>query len=344
MSAFELDEDLERLIRALPKVELHVHLEGSVGPALALRLARRRGVALPGADAGVEGVREAYAAITGFREFLQMYLAISSTLAQAEDVLIAIDGVAEAMAADNIRRAEVTFTPMTHVNRGFDPDALLDALGEGRRRARERHGVDLAWIFDIVRSFPDTAGPTLELALKGRDAGVFALGVAGPEGPQYAGEPMAPTLAAAKSEGLRSVPHAGELDGPRSIREALSLFHADRIGHGIRCLDDPELVRELVERQIPLEVCPSSNAGLNLVPSLAEHPLPALIDAGLCVTLNSDDPPMFSTTLGEEYRRCVHHFGWGRERILAIAKAGIDRSFAPEADKDVWRSELAALA
>jgi aminodeoxyfutalosine deaminase len=336
-----LDPALERFIRTVPKVELHVHLEGSLLPELALRLAKRRNVALPGAERGEEGLREAYR-FTSFRDFLKVYIALSSTLQQAEDFADAVVGVAEALAAQQVRRAEMTFTPMTHVARGVDPNAMLDGLAEGRRRARAEHGVDLAWVFDVVRSLPDQAEQTLELALRAREQGVIAIGVGGPEGPSWSVAPLASMFARGKAEGLRSVPHAGEQWGAPSLRETLDLLAPDRIGHGVRCLEDPDIVAELVDRRIPLEVCPSSNVALGVSPSFAAHPLPRLLAANLAVSLGSDDPPLFGTTLNDEYRRCAATFGWGRAQLLALAQAAVEHSFMSREAKAALIAEQAS--
>lgn len=323
-----LDPQLDALIVALPKAELHVHLEGSILPELALKLAARRGVALPGAERGAAGLREAYA-FKSFRDFLTVYIAISSTLQQAEDFADAVFGVAEALAVQQVRYAELTFTPMTHVERGVDADAMLDGLAQGRKRARAELGVELAWVFDIVRCFPHQAAPTLELALRGREHGVVALGVGGPEGPQWSVAPLAESFARARAEGLRSVPHAGEQHGPPSLRETIDLLAPDRIGHGVRCVEDASLLAEIVDRGIALEVCPSSNVALGVVESLEAHPLPRLQAAGVTLSLASDDPPLFGTTLLDEYRRCAQAFGWGAAEIRAMARAAVEQSFMP---------------
>jgi adenosine deaminase len=162
---------------------------------------------------------------------------------------------------------------------------------------------------------------------------VIALGVGGPEGPQWSVAPLAQVFARAKAEGLKSVPHAGEQHGPPSLRETLDLLAPDRIGHGVRCLADPELTAEIADRGIPLEVCPSSNVALGVVSSFAAHPLPLLLAAGVQLSLASDDPPLFGTTLVEEYQRCVAAFGWGPEQVLAIAGAAVQHSFMPDARK-----------
>jgi adenosine deaminase len=334
---------LDALIQALPKVELHVHLEGSILPELALRLAARRGIQLPGADGGVEGLRRAYR-FTSFRDFLQVYVALSSTLQQAEDFAEVVFGVATELARQRVRWAELTVTPMTHVTRGVDPDALLDGLGQGRARAKAELGIELSWVFDVVRSLPDQGPGTLELALRGDEQGVIGVGVGGPEGPAWSVAPLEDMFGWARAAGLRSVPHAGEQHGPASLRETIDLLVPDRIGHGFRCLEDPELTREIVDRGIPLEICPSSNVALGLVPSLAEHPLPRLQAAGLALCLNSDDPPLFGTTLVDEYRRCAAAFGWGVDEVLILAADAVEHSFMPRAAKRALIDEQSAIA
>lgn len=335
---------LYALIERLPKAELHVHLEGSVEPELALALARKHGRALPGMTEGAEGLRRSYV-FKDFGEFVRMYLAISACLADEDDfAAIAVD-LARKLAADNVRHAEVTFTPMTHVSRGVAGEVLLAGLAEGRRRAREQHGVELTWVFDIVRHRFDDGAPTLELALRGRDAGVIGLGFAGPESPEWPTAPFAPLFARARAEGLRSLPHAGEMDGAASVWSALQQLGADRIGHGVRCLEDPRLVEHLRERQIPLEVCPTSNLGIGLFPRLADHPLPQLLTSGLALSLASDDPPMFATSVNEEYRRCAAQFGWDAAQIAALARNSVVHSFMPaEAKARLLAEQVAVLA
>jgi adenosine deaminase len=324
--ATPLDPQLSLLIDRLPKAELHVHLEGSVEPELALSLARRHGLTLPGAEEGAEGLRRHYR-FEDFGQFVRLYLAISACLQDVEDfAAIAVD-LARKLAQGNVRYAEVTFTPMTHVARGVAPEVVLAGLREGRARARELHGVELAWVFDIVRHLFDQGEPTLELALRGQQDGVIGLGFAGPESPRWPTAPYRPIFARAKAAGLRSLPHAGELDGPSSIWSALEHLQADRIGHGVRGLEDPALVAALRERQIPLEVCPTSNLGIGLFPRLAAHPLPAMLAAGLELSLASDDPPMFQTSLVEEYRRCAAAFAWDAATIARLARNSVVHSF-----------------
>lgn len=321
--------EIEAFVRALPKAELHVHLEGSIPPVLAQKLAARRGVTLPSAYAA--GAPVGAPVFADFTAFLSLYVALSSCLQQAEDVLAAVEQLGAGLDEQGVRYAEVTFTPLTHIRRGVAAEALIDGLLAGREAARARD-VELRFVFDVVRCFPDQAEPTLAFAqaMRARDEeAVVGLGIGGPEGPQWPTDPLAPTFGIARAEGLHSVPHAGEQWGPESIREAIELAHAERIGHGVRCLEDPDLVRELVDRSLPLEVCPTSNVRLGVCASLAEHPLPQLLDRGLAVSLASDDPPLFGTDLVAEYVRCAQAFGWGPSRIRQLARAALDHAFMP---------------
>ena len=339
-----VDPRLDALIATLPKVELHLHLEGSITPELALRLAHRRGRVLPGMASGAQGLREHYR-FASFKEFLRMYIAVSACLSEAEDFCEIAVALGRELKAQRVVYAEVTFTPMTHVARGVDPAVMLAGLAEGRARALAEHGVELAWVFDIVRCFRDQAEPTLALALSGREDGVIGLGFAGPEAPEWPTGPFARTFARAKAEGLHSLPHAGEMAGPASIWEALELLGAERIGHGVRAVDDPALLEHLARTQVPLEVCPTSNLGIGLYADLAAHPLPRLLSAGLAVSLASDDPPMFATTLVEEYRRCAAAYGWDEAQIRALAAAAVQHSFlGPERKAALLREQAAVRA
>ncbi len=338
-------DELRAFVRSLPKAELHVHLEGSIRPEVALELAARHGVALPGADGGVAGVRAAWR-FPDFRAFIATYLAISACLQTAEDLVRAVDDLAARLLDAGVRHVELTFTPMTHVARGVRPDVLVAGLADGRAAARAR-GVSLVYVFDIVRSFPDNAAPTLAFAqaLRRRDAdAVIALGLGGPEGEQYPLDEIARVFAQARAEGLHSLPHAGEQKGAASIRAAIDQLGAERIGHGIHCLEDPALVAELVDRGIALEVCPSSNVALGVVPSLADHPLPKLRAAGLSLSLATDDPGLFGTDLVDEYVRCATTFGWSKAELVALADASLAHAFAPASDVAAWRAELRAAA
>jgi aminodeoxyfutalosine deaminase len=330
--------DLREYVVALPKAELHVHLEGAIPPALALALATRHGRRLPGDERGLEGIREAYH-YANFDDFKRIFLAVSGCLRTGEDFLTVLEAMADVALQDGVVWSEITVTPMTHVLRGLAVEALLEALAEGRRRAAAR-GVEQRFVFDVVRIFPEQGPPTLEAALAGRDAGVIGLGLGGPEREgDVTG--FAALFERARAEGLWALPHAGELASANNVRDAVTSLGATRIGHGIRAVDDPDVLDMLVQRGVVLEVCPSSNLSLGAATSWAEHPLPRLLAAGVEVALGSDDPPLFHTTLLDEYLRCAEHFGW-REGELAERCAASLRAARMDVDTRArWQHALA---
>src|SRR5499426_1037272 len=321
---------LDTFIRRMPKVELHVHLEGSIQPETLLLLAERNGVTLPATTA--DGLRQWYK-FTDFPHFVEIYLTISSCIRSSEDVEFIAREFLRGQAAQRILHSEVTFTPFTHYssNRRIPFEDQIAALGRAREWAARELEISVGWVFDIVRNLrPVEHGLTVaDWAISGMENGVVALGLGGIE----AGHPpelFQEAFARARAAGLPAVPHAGETAGAESVRGALRTLKARRIGHGVRCLENPELVAELRERQVPLEVCPTSNVCLGVAPSLSEHPLPRLLDEGLYVTINSDDPPMFNTTLTDEYLRAARILGCGVGEIEWLALNAVRASLLPE--------------
>lgn len=336
--------DLHEFARRMPKAELHVHLEGAIRPATLLRLARRNDVQLPAHS--LEGLQDFYR-FRDFDHFVQVYLTITSCLRTPDDYQLIAYEFGSDCACQNVRYAEATFTILTNVNyTGLSWQDILGGLNAGRAQARAEFGVDWRWVFDIARNFPQTQEPTLEIALAARDQGVVALGLGGSEA-EFPAEMFVSTFERARQEGLARVPHAGEMAGPPSMWAALRQLHADRLGHGVRCIEDPELVEHLRQNQIPLEVCPTSNIRLGIYADYAAHPLRRLWDAGLLVTVNSDDPPLFSTTLNDEYEVLVEHFSFDAGELEQISLNGLRASLLPAADKarleDEFRAEFARL-
>jgi aminodeoxyfutalosine deaminase len=340
---------IESYLRAAPKAELHVHLEGSILPATVLELARRNRVPLP-ADT-VEGLRRWFA-YRDFTHFVDIFVTITTCLRTAEDYeLIAHEFGAE-MARQNVRYAEVTFSPSTHAWLGVPYETWFGGLTRGRERAETEFGVQIRWVFDIVRQVSD--GDTLlakadyctGAAIDGIRDGVVALGLGGNEvgGPP---EPFAPHFQRARAAGLHSAPHAGELAGPASVWGALRALGAERIGHGVRSIEDPALVAHLVEQGISLEVCPTSNLRLAVYPDRERHPLRRLHDAGVLLSVNSDDPPLFNTTLNDEVMTLAADFGFDLAAIDEILLNGVRHSFlSPErrqAIEAAFRAEMMAL-
>jgi len=307
----------------MPKVELHVHLEGSIRPGTLLQLAKRHRVTLP-ADT-VEGLREWFR-FRDFEHFVETYLTCSESLRDPEDFQLVAREFLTEQAAQNIRYSEVHFTVATHLRNGANGGEVAAALSETLEEEERRLGVTARWIPDIVRDVSwQWADRTLEWALDGRGKGVVALGLSGFEA--SLDEPFREHFRVARQEGLHRVAHAGEHEGPDSIRSALEVCEPERIGHGIRSVDDVELLEQLAARQIPLEICPTSNVQLGAVPDLESHPIETIRRAGVPVTVNSDDPPLFETTLTEEYRRLSATFGYGAPEVAALSWSALQHAF-----------------
>ena len=313
--------------RAMPKVELHVHLEGSIRPETVLRLAERHGVSLP-ADT-VEGLREWYS-FRDFPHFVEIYMAVSGCVRTPEDIEFVAREFLVGQAEQNILWSEVTYTAATIAKLAGVPwDEQIDALNRAMVWGKDELGVEMGLIIDIVREQSGDEGmQTAEWAVGGRDRGVVALGLSGVEGKDLARH-LKPAFDFARESGLPIVPHAGETQGAHSIWEALELTGCARIGHGIRCLEDAGLVRELRSKGIVLEVCPSSNVCLTAIPSIEVHPMAEIFEMGVAVTINSDDPPMFGTTLSDEFARCSAAFGWGEEVLRGMVRTAAEASYCP---------------
>jgi adenosine deaminase len=323
--------DIEAWIKSMPKVELHVHLEGSVRPETLLKLAKRHQIRLPAST--VEELRAWYA-FTNFDHFIEIYMTISGCLRTPDDMELITREFLAGQAAQNIVYSEVTWTPLNQYHTsGMGFEEQLAAVNRASAWAEKELNVRMAQVIDIPRGVPVAEGELVaDWAIQAKDRGVVAFGLGGPE----IGNPpevYTNAFARARAAGLPGVPHAGETDGPASLWGALGALQAVRIGHGIHCLEDPALVAELRNRQIPLEVCPTSNVCLKQARCIEEHPLPRLLAEGLFVTLGSDDPPMFNTTLTEEYLKVARVFGLGVEEIKELVLNGVRASFLPEAEK-----------
>jgi aminodeoxyfutalosine deaminase len=282
---------------AYPKIELHVHLEGTVRPATLLEIARRNDQPLP-ADT-VEGIQALYE-FTDLAHFVQVWLLTTNCLRTADDFRQVVVDYAAEVASFRAVYVEAIFSPCERVTRGVGWDEVYVGYTDGIAEAFETHGVVVRLTPDLYREVdPELAEECARVSVRYRDRGIVGLGLGGRE----VGYPAAPYRRAfeiARDGGLGVVPHAGEAGGPESIREVLSMTPA-RIRHGIRAVEDADLLAEIVDRGIVLDVCPTSNVRLGVVPSLAAHPLPALRAAGVACTINTDDPAMFGTNLGREH-------------------------------------------
>ena len=336
---------IDRFLLRLPKVELHVHLEGAMRPAVLLELARRNGIELPAQD---ETGLKRWFRFTDFDHFVQVYLACSRALRRPEDFqLLVLDLLAE-QAYQNVLYTEAHFTISTHLTNGANGDEVLAALAEAIAEGERRYGVTLRLIPDIVRNVGvEPADRTLDWALAGRRRGVVAaLGLSGSES-RFPNEPFQEHFATAEREGLHRVAHAGEHAGPESIRSVLAVCQAERIGHGVRAVEDPSLLAELRERQVPLEVCPTSNLCLGVAPDLASHPFDRLYREGLALSVSSDDPAFFNTNLTLEYLRLHQTFGYSPSEIAGLSLAALRQAFLSDADRaaleEKFRLQLDAL-
>ena len=318
---------MTRDLDALPKVDLHVHLEGSMRPGTVVELAERHGVDLP------EGLREGRYEFRDFRHFIDEWVAGLRCLNEATDFRRIAVEFCEDQAARGVRYAEVSFSLPDHAERFDDWDMPVEAVLEGFAEGRARTGVVCAMYVDVVRGIDmELSRRAMETAARYVHRGVIGIGLGGEE--KFPPEPYREIFLDGIDRGLRSIPHAGETHGPASIRGALEALRAERIGHGIRVLEDPELVEDVRERGVAFDVCPTSNVMTRSVPSLEAHPLGAMLDAGLTCTLASDDPSMFHSFLGDEYVVCREALGFDDERIATLARNGVRSSFAPPELKD----------
>ena len=282
---------------AEPKIELHVHLEGAIRPHTLLDIARRNGETLP-ADT-VEGLQALYE-FTDFAHFIEVWVLTTNCLRTRADFHQVVLDYAQEAAGFGAVYLEAIFSPGERMARGVDPHELFEGYLDGAGEALERYGVTVRFTPDLHRGLdPVDAETVARLCVEYADRGVVGLGLGGLETQRPAGD-FAGAFEIARAGGLALVPHAGEAAGPDSIREVLAL-DPDRIRHGIRAVEDPRLLAELVERGIVLDVCVTSNLRTGVVPDLAKHPLPALRAAGVECTINTDDPAMFGTDLGREH-------------------------------------------
>jgi adenine deaminase len=332
--------ELQALIRALPKAELHLHIEGSLEPELMFELARRNGVALP--YASVEALRAAYA-FSDLQSFLDIYYAGASVLRTEDDFHAMAMAYFGRAAADGIVRAELFFDPQTHTARGVAMGTVIEGLSSACRDAATLHGISAELILCFLRHLSEEdAEATLDAALPWR-AHFIGVGLDSSER-GHPPEKFARVFARARSLGLRAVAHAGEEGPPAYIESALDVLQVERIDHGVRCTESPALVQRLAATGMPLTVCPLSNVKLCVFPDLASHNLPQLLAAGLNVTLNSDDPAYFGGYLLQNWLECFDALPLQAEHALLLARNSLAASFAPEADKSRWLAQVDAVA
>jgi adenosine deaminase len=327
-------------IRGLPKAELHVHIEGTLEPELAFRLAGKHGIALP--YASVEALRGAYR-FADLQSFLDVYYAVAAVLLDEDDFFELTRAYLERARADNVVHAEIFFDPQAHTARGIALQTVLDGMTRALRDVQQASGMTHRLIPCILRHLSAAEGMrTLEQLLP-YGTSIAGIGLDSSE----AGHPphkFAAVFDRARAEGLPAVAHAGEEGPPAYIIEALDLLHVRRIDHGVRCEEDPALMRRLARERIPLTVCPLSNLRLRVVDRMEAHNLGRLLDQGLCVTVNSDDPAYFGGYVADNYLAVQRALGLSDGALAKLARNSFEASFLPTADKVRWIGVVDAYA
>ncbi|MGM0534815.1 MAG: adenosine deaminase [Pseudomonadota bacterium] len=325
-------------LKRLPKAELHLHIEGSLEPELMLALAERNGVRLP--YASVAEVRSAYE-FADLQSFLDLYYQGMSVLCTAEDFHdLAMDYFRRA-SAEGVVHVEMHFDPQAHQSRGIPLAVVMEGLTLAQRRAQRELGMSTALIMAFLRDRP--AAEALAVL---EDAAPYweMLDAVGLDSAEQGNPPakFVEVFERARQLGIPGVAHAGEEGPPGYVREALDRLNVERIDHGVRCLEDPALVARLRDEGVVLTVCPLSNVRLRVVDRMADHPLPQLLDAGLRVTLNSDDPAYFGGGMLANFEACAEAFGWSEAVFIQLAGTAIEAAFISEARRLDLHRQLAA--
>ena len=332
--------DIESFIRGVPKAELHLHIEGSLEPELAFELAERNGVELRFPD--VEALRRAYE-FTDLQSFLDIYYECAAVLVTRQDFRDLTWAYLRRARADNVCHAEIFFDPQTHTQRGIGIDVVIGGIGDALKAAPTELGLSAGLILCFLRHLSSEAAmSTLEAALPYKQqllgVGLDSSEVGNPP------EKFRAVFERARAEGLRLVAHAGEEGPPSYIRQALELLHVDRIDHGVRVLEDPELAERLARDEVPLTVCPLSNVKLAVFERLEDHNLKQLLDRGLQVTVNSDDPAYFGGYVNDNYLAVARALKLSKQQVVTLAENSIRASFLDAAEKSRLLSRIAEAA
>ncbi len=328
--------DLAKLIERIPKAELHLHIEGTLEPELMLALARRNQIDLPYSD--VDEIRRAYE-FSDLQSFLDIYYAGAAVLITGQDFYDLTWAYLERAASDNVRHVEIFFDPQTHTDRGVSFDTVIDGIHRALQDGEAKLDISFGLIMCFLRHLSAAAAmATLEEALAHKNR-ICAVGL---DSSEFGHPPakFADVFDRARDEGFLTVAHAGEEGPPEYIWEALDVLKVERIDHGVRALEDAELVTRLVEDQVPLTVCPLSNIKLRVFNTLEEHNLKKLLRAGLCATINSDDPAYFGGYIGENFQQSQRALNLSADDIYALAKNAFTASFLRDEDKSRYMAEL----
>jgi adenosine deaminase len=329
-------ERLPALLRAIPKAELHIHIEGSLEPELIFALAQRNGLTLP--YPSVEALREAYA-FTNLQSFLVIYYAGASVLLHEQDFYDMARAYLAQAAIDNVVHAEIFFDPQTHTARGVAIETVINGLHRACEDARTTLGISASLILCFLRHLSEEdAFATLEQALPLQDK-FIAVGLDSSE-LGHPPEKFARVFARCRELGLHLVAHAGEEGPPAYIWSALDVLQAERIDHGVQAFKDVALMQRLAQSRTPLTVCPLSNQKLRVFPDLKDHNLRQLLEAGLCVTVNSDDPAYFGGYINDNFTQVFAATGMTARHAYQLASNSFEASFASEPDKRRWQHQL----
>ncbi len=331
---------MDEFLRGLPKAELHLHIEGTLEPEMLFTFARKNGVPLR--FASVEEVRRAYR-FRDLQSFLEIYYEGARVLVDEQDFFELTAAYLDRAAADGVRHAEVFFDPQTHTARGIPFGTVVRGIHRALEEGEKRLGITSGLILCFLRHLPESQAQAMLDAALPFKTWIRGVGLDSGE----AGNPPSKfeeVFARARAEGFLPVAHAGEEGPPAHIREALEKLGALRIDHGVRCAEDPALVEELAARRVPLTVCPLSNVRLGVFPSLARHNLKALLERGLCVTINSDDPAYFGGYVADNYRAAAEALDLSRGQIVRLAKNSFEASFLTPEEKRRWMNEVDVFA
>jgi aminodeoxyfutalosine deaminase len=323
--------DPKALIQRLPKVELHLHLEGGIRPATLREIAQRKGRLLDDTERWIEERERQGFRYPRFGDFLNAFKLLSLLLETPADYALAVTRLIEDLNAENVRYAEVTISAGVVLWKKQSLDAIFEAVADAAKEASGKLGLRVAWIFDAVRQFGvDHVREVMRYAARFREQGVVAFGIGGDEvrGPARL---FADVYREARDLGLHLTAHAGESAGPESVRDAVEQLGAERIGHGTSAARDIEVIRLLAERRTAVEACLTSNLATGFIGKIEDYPLRQFIESRVLVTINTDDPGMFDTSLGHEMRLAASHFALTAEEIIQLAENAIRGTFAPEA-------------
>lgn len=331
-----MTEPGDEIAARILKVELHVHLEGSIQPDTLLRLADRHDVLLPAGT--TEEMRRLYQ-YTTFLHFLEIYQMCTHVLITSEDFAEITYEFLQHQAAQNVRYSEVMVSLSDHLIRGVEAETVLEGVFDGQRRGERDFNTRMSVILDPGRQWPAYVSKVSEVAVRHAGNGVIGFGIGGDEA-NFPPDLFVDDFARVRAAGLRRTAHAGEAAGAESMWGAVRLLHAERLGHGVHAHDDPALFEHLRDRRIAIDMCPISNVKTGAVSDIDDHPIRQYMEGGLLVTVNSDDPPMFGTSITNEYRVLHGTLGFSERELQQLSLNAVEASFLPQGEKQALRADF----